>query len=71
MGAIAMWRTKKLHMKGYALGVAALIINVLYTIGVVWMAFHGVSTSDLYNQLLQYLLGGGAGQGGDSSSISA
>lgn len=70
MGAIAMWRTKKLHMKGYALGVAALIVNVLYTIGVVWMAVHGISTSDLYNQMLQYLFGG-AGQGGDSSSISA
>ena len=70
MGAIAMWRTKKLHMKGYALGVAALIINVLYTIAVIWMTVHGISTADLYNQMMQYMLGG-SGQSGDSSSISA
>lgn len=70
MGAIAMWRTKKLHMKGYALGVAALIINVLYTIAVIWMTVHGISTADLYNQMMQYMFGG-SGQSGDSSSISA
>lgn len=57
-------------MKGYALGVAALIINVLYTIAVIWMTVHGISTADLYNQMMQYMFGG-SGQSGDASSISA
>ena len=71
MGAVAMWRTKKLHMKGYALGVAALIINVLYTLAVLWMTVHGISTSDLYSQMMQYMFDGGSGSGDGSSSISA
>lgn len=32
VGAISMWRTKKLHMKGHGLALAAVIINVLYTL---------------------------------------
>lgn len=71
MGAVAMWRTKKLHMKGYALGVAALIINVLYTLAVLWMTVHGISTSDLYSQMMQYMFDGGSGSGGGSNSINA
>ena len=47
-----------------------LIINVLYTIAVIWMTVHGISTADLYNQMMQYMFGG-SGQSGDSSSISA
>lgn len=70
MGAVAMWRTKKLHMKGYALGVAALIINVLYTLAVLWLAVHGISTADLYNQMMQYMFGG-TGSGDSSGSINA
>lgn len=70
MGAVAMWRTKTFHMKGFWLGVAALVINVLYTIGVIWMAMHGISSTELYDQLLQRILGGGSGSSG-SDSLSA
>lgn len=67
VGAISMWRTKKLHMKGYGLALAAVIINVLYTLAVIWLAMHGLSVADLYNETLQYMLGGaGSGQGDES-----
>ena len=46
VGAISMWRTKKLHMKGYGLALAAVIINVLYTLAVIWLAMHGLSVAD-------------------------
>ncbi len=68
MGAMAMWRTKTFHMKGFWLGVAALVINVLYTIGMFWMMVHGISTSDLYYQLLQDMMGGTSGSGSDTLS---
>ena len=70
MGGVAMWRTKTFHMKGFWLGVAALVINVLYTIGVIWMAVHGISSTELYDQLLQHMLGGGSGSS-ESGSLSA
>jgi hypothetical protein len=67
VGAISMWRTKKLHMKGYGLALAAVIINVLYTLAVIWLAMHGLSVADLYNETLQNMLGGaGSGQGDES-----
>lgn len=66
MGAVSMWRTKKLHMKGYWLGFAAVVINVLYTITVIWLTVHGMSTTDLYNEMMQYMLGNGGGNGSDS-----
>lgn len=67
VGAISMWRTKKLHMKGHGLALAAVIINVLYTLAVIWLAMHGLSVADLYNEALQNMLGGaGSGQGDES-----
>lgn len=68
MGAMAMWRTKTFHMRGFWLGVAALVINILYTIGLFWMMMHGISTSDLYYQLLQDMMGGMSGSGSDTIS---
>ncbi len=68
MGAVAMWRTKTFHMKGFWLGVAALVINILYTIGMFWLMSHGISTSDLYYQLLQDMMGGTSGSGSDTLS---
>lgn len=67
MGAVAMWRTRTFHMKGYGLAVAAVVINVIYTIAVIWMMFNGVSTVDLYSSLL----GGTGGTGGGEGSLSA
>ena len=70
MGVVAMWRTRTFHMKGFGLAVAAVVINVLYTIAVIWMAMNGVDASTLYQEALQQLMGngsGGSGSTGDSS----
>lgn len=68
MGAVAMWRTRTFHMKGFGLAVAAVVINVLYTIAVIWMAFNGYDAMSLYQEALQQLTGG---TGSSSDSISA
>ena len=68
MGAVAMWRTRTFHMKGFGLAVAAVVINVLYTIAVIWMAFNGYDATSLYQEALQQLTGG---TGSSSDSISA
>ena len=68
MGAVAMWRTRTFHMKGFGLAVAAVVINVLYTIAVIWMAFNGYDAMGLYQEALQQLTGG---TGSSSDSISA
>lgn len=67
VGAISMWRTKKLHMKGHGLALAAVIINVLYTLAVIWLAMHGLSVADLYNEALQNMFGGAGSEQGDES----
>lgn len=67
MGAVAIWRTRTFHMKGMGLAVAAVVINLLYTITVVWMTINGMSTIDLY----QDLLGGTGGTIVDDGSITA
>ncbi|KFI58855.1 hypothetical protein [Bifidobacterium gallicum] len=51
MGALAMWRTKTFHMKGFGFGVAALVINTIYTIAFFWMMANGVSPTDVLNQM--------------------
>lgn len=45
-------------MKGFGLAVAAVVINVLYTIAVIWMAFNGYDAMGLYQEALQQLTGG-------------
>ena len=66
--AVAMWRPRTLHLKGFGLAVAAVVINVLYTIAVIWMAFNGYDAMSLYQEALQQLTGG---TGSSSDSISA
>lgn len=66
MGGLAMWRTRTFHMKGYGLALAAVIINVLYTIASLWLFMNGMSTMDLYQQML-----GGTGGSVDDGSLSA
>lgn len=63
MGAMAMRRCKMFHMKGYGLGLAAVIINVCYTIAVIWMAVNGVDVFTLYQQMLSELQGGSSSDG--------
>lgn len=67
MGGVAMWRTRTFRMKGFGLALAAVIINVLYTLGALWMAVNGLSTMDLYQQMMNSMLGGN--NGGDGTSI--
>lgn len=71
LGGISIYRTRVLHMKGFGLALAAIILNVLYTIGWLWMAVSGVSVDDLTRQMLQSAIpslpgdsGGTVGTGG-------
>lgn len=66
-GAVSLWRIKVFHMKGRGLAIAAIIINILYTIAIIWMMVNGVSTSDLVFDTVQTLQGGTP----SDSSISA
>lgn len=69
MGGVAMWRTRTFRMKGYGLALAAVIINVIYTLAVLWMTFNGLSATDLYQQMLDGMIGqGSTGDGGTSVS---
>lgn len=68
MGVIAIWRTRKFHTKGFALAVAAIIINVLVTIGMAWLALNGYSIDDVYAQMLNMM---GYGSTSDQDVISA
>lgn len=68
LGFAAMWRTKTFHMKGYGFAVAAVVLNVIYTIAVIWMTINGVDPSALINSMLATLQGGGSSSGGDSIS---
>lgn len=63
MGGLAMWRCRTFHMKGFWLGFAAVVINVLYTIAVVWMMVNGIDAMSLYQQMLEQLQGGGSTPG--------
>lgn len=61
MGILGIWRTRTFHMKGIGLAIAAVVINVIYTILFVWMTMHGISATDMLNNLMgQYsqMLGG-------------
>lgn len=69
IGGVAMWRTRNFRMRGHGLALAAVIINVIYTLGVLWMMLNGLSALDLYQQLLDGLTGREGGDG--STSIHA
>ncbi|MBT1174908.1 hypothetical protein JS530_05225 [Bifidobacterium sp. LC6] len=72
MGGVAMWRTRTFHMKGFGLAVAAVVLNVLYTLAVLWMMVNGYDATTLYQEALQQLMGGnGSGSGASGDSISA
>ncbi|WP_125963416.1 hypothetical protein [Bifidobacterium dolichotidis] len=55
LGGMSMWRTKVFHMKGFGLAVAAVIINVLYSISFFYLMAHGISMNDLANQMQSVL----------------
>ena len=67
IGGLAMWRTRTFHMKGFGLALAAVIINVLTSLLVLWAAYNGMSLTDVVLQMYG-LDGTGAVSGGDTQS---
>lgn len=65
-GWLSMRRTKVYHMKGYGLAVAAVVINVLFTIAWLYLLISGVSPNEYLNQMLDSMNLGNSG--GDSVS---
>lgn len=47
LGAAAMWRTRTFHMKGFGLGLAAVIINVLSVLFSLWMMSQGITADEI------------------------
>lgn len=71
IGGLSLVRTKRLHMKGRGLAIAAIIINVLTTLLQAYMLVRGINVNDLYSQMLNMYSGGGTGGGAGDGSISA
>lgn len=74
LGGISMYRTRILHMKGFGLALAAVIINVLYTLTWLWMISAGVSMDDLLQQMFQSTIPSapaGTGDTGGGNGVSA
>lgn len=70
IGCLAIWRTRRFHTRGRGLAIAAVVINVLTTIIVIWMTMHGISMDDMYQAMLNMLAPGTGGSGsGDSVSV--
>ena len=70
IGCLAIWRTRRFHTRGRGLAIAAVVINVLTTIIVIWMTMHGISMDDMYQAMLNMLAPGMGGSGsGDSVSV--
>ena len=55
-------------MKGFGLALAAVVINVFYTLAVIWMALNGYDAMTLYQDILQQFTGSGTGPSSDSIS---
>ena len=58
IGCLAIWRTRRFHTRGRGLAIAAVVINVLTTIIVIWMTMHGISMDDMYQAMLNMLAPG-------------
>ncbi|KAB7790930.1 DUF4190 domain-containing protein [Bifidobacterium leontopitheci] len=73
IGGLAIWRTRRFHTKGVGLAIAAVVINVLSTITVVWLMMHGISADEFYQMMMNMIQSGGTGGTGGSgdSTISA
>ncbi|PXY82347.1 hypothetical protein DKK75_04825 [Bifidobacterium asteroides] len=68
LGGVSMYRTRRLHMKGYGLAMAALIINLLFTLAWIWLLINGISLNDFYQQMIPSPSTGGGGSGSDGVS---
>ena len=68
MGGLSMWRTRTFRMKGFGLALAAVIINLLTSLLVLWAAYNGMSLQDMV--LDMYGLGtGGSGSSGSDADV--
>ena len=67
IGILAMWRTKTFRMKGFGLALAAVIINVVTSLLVLWAMYNGMSLTDLVLQMYG-LSGTGGASGGDTQA---
>lgn len=66
LSALAMWRTRVFHTKGFGLAVAALIISIANAALMMWMTANGMTVDDLYRMLLQTMIGTDGNTGGTS-----
>ncbi|WP_314688226.1 hypothetical protein [uncultured Bifidobacterium sp.] len=66
MGGISLWRTRRFHMRGFGLAVAAIVVSLLITAVDVWMVKNGISI----DMLIQWATGQSS-SGTSGSSISA
>lgn len=66
MGGISLWRTRRFHMRGFGLAVAAIVVSLLITAVDVWMVMNGISA----DMLIQWVTGQSS-SGTSGSSISA
>ncbi|MBT1178694.1 DUF4190 domain-containing protein [Bifidobacterium vespertilionis] len=65
MGGLAMWRTKTFRMKGFGLALAAVIINVITSLLMLWAASKGMGLEDLILQMYGYQPSTGGSTGTD------
>ena len=68
VGGISMWRTRMFNMRGFWLGVAAVVINIATTLLSLWLMSQGITTQDVYNWLVNVTIGG---SGFSGSTVSA
>lgn len=54
LGAISMRRTRVLHMKGRGLAIAAVVINILYSLVVFYCMAKGITMDQLLGQMAQW-----------------
>ena len=72
IGGLSLVRTKRLHMRGRGLAIAAIVINVLTTLLQAYLLINGITINDVYSQMFNTYLGGsGNGGGAGDGSISA
>ena len=57
MGAMAMWRTKTFHMRGFWLGLAAVIINIAASLFSMWLMSRGIAVDEVYDWMVTHIQG--------------
>lgn len=55
VGAFSMRRTRMLHMKGYWLALAAVVLGTISFLLRIWLISHGITTDEVYQWLMNRL----------------